>query len=786
MADRLLSWFQQRKISSLNNELLKAAKIGHAALLVKVLQRLFRAEGISVLPSGEQRVQAHSTDSPIPVSCDDSCSLPVRIKKLLVTPLLVAVQNGHIDCVRLLLKYGTDIEGRGDIEVGTKGYPNHDLYEGYTPLFVAAASGNIGILRCLLENGADINAVTAINVKGYTPLMISARYEQFGAVTFLINQGADVNLQDEYGYTALHHVAKSRSTYNIDALNLLIDHGADLDARSKFLKETALMLACARNNVNAVKCLLQSGVNVELQDKNGKTCLDFALRYIGKNPNETLSFLLKSGVDVSNARRNNDQTLLMQAICHHEKNVREIQLLIEHGANVDFQDQNGNTALHYVVLHCSHGHCSRHWYTIRNCAQKFVSALWNAGASHLSNNQGLTPLLLASNNGNVAVVECIIKQTEITKEQRIDALELLGATCVLSNPDDRKGFLYIENGMSERFRDPLHPLLKQQMKPIEAYQNRKESQTTTDLQDIRGNWKATIMEGLIIRERILGVNNALLVPRISSVASSFRRNFSVFAFFALKMHAIKIAHHCNQTALNDLQGIIKVVKELLDKWTDGAKDDDFVERLDEVILAYAHEIQIAMKKKNRCPVLFLWELILMIRKFNCGENGKLPSASLFLKTLCNVNPGDHEGNTLLHQFVRYNINCHYHRNKSCSHIGEVKFLLNSGFNVNAINNRGDTPLHLAVYFKSWRNDALKQLEIDMLKLLIDKGAHHDFVNNDGKTPMDTANNNEARMILTEQRRKLELQCIAAKAVKKLGIPYMGVVPKTLEKYISMH
>ena len=303
-----------------------------------------------------------------------------------------------------------------------------------------------------------------------------------------------MNLQDEYGYTALHHVAKSRSIYTINALNLLIDRGADLDARTKFLKETALMLACACNNVNAVKCLLQNGVNVELQDKNGKTCLDFALRYKG-NPNETLSFLLKSGVDVSNARRNNDQTLLMQAICHHEKNVREIQLLIEHGANVDFQDQNGNTALHYVVLHCT-GLCSRHRYTIRNCPQKFVSALWNAGASHLPNNQGLTPLLLASNNGNVAVVECIIKQTEITKEQRIDALELLGATCVLSNPDDRNGFWYIQHGMTERFRDPLHPLLKQQMKPIEAYQNRKESQTTSELQGIRDNWKATIMEGL--------------------------------------------------------------------------------------------------------------------------------------------------------------------------------------------------------------------------------------------------------------------------------------------------
>ena len=53
------------------------------------------------------------------------------------------------------------------------------------------------------------------------------------------------------------------------------------------------------------------------------------------------------------------------------------------------------------------------------------------------------------------------------------------------------------------------------------------------------------------------------------------------------------------------------------------------------------------------------------------------------------------------------------------------------------------------------------------------------------TSIDMAETDEARMILSE-RRKLDLKCISARAVKKLGIPYMGVVPKTLEKYVSMH
>ena len=35
-------------------------------------------------------------------------------------------------------------------------------------------------------------------------------------------------------------------------------------------------------------------------------------------------------------------------------------------------------------------------------------------------------------------------------------------------------------------------------------------------------------------------------------------------------------------------------------------------------------------------------------------------------------------------------------------------------------------------------------------------------------------------------KKLELKCTAARAVKKFGLPYLGMVPKTLEKYLSMH
>ena len=61
---------------------------------------------------------------------------------------------------------------------------------------------------------------------------------------------------------------------------------------------------------------------------------------------------------------------------------------------------------------------------------------------------------------------------------------------MLTFRDIKEGLRYIKQGMIERFADPSHPLLKQEMEPIETYQNRKESQTLEELAQIEGDENA--------------------------------------------------------------------------------------------------------------------------------------------------------------------------------------------------------------------------------------------------------------------------------------------------------
>ena len=125
-----------------------------------------------------------------------------------------------------------------------------------------------------------------------------------------------------------------------------------------------------------------------------------------------------------------------------------ITYLINKGAFVDLQAKDGNTALHYAV---QMGHLET------------VSERLALGALQLPNNQGLTPLLYACDECSIEMVENIINSPECTKEERIDALELLGACIANDGPCDTfNAFSYIKRGMEERYEDLAHPLLKKE------------------------------------------------------------------------------------------------------------------------------------------------------------------------------------------------------------------------------------------------------------------------------------------------------------------------------------
>ena len=89
------SKFSRKYPDDPRTEVVEAAKSGDAELLNEVLEELNSAERISAL----------------------SEILAVRDyqfgRELKTTPLIIVVENGNLDCVKVLLKYKADTEGRG-------------------------------------------------------------------------------------------------------------------------------------------------------------------------------------------------------------------------------------------------------------------------------------------------------------------------------------------------------------------------------------------------------------------------------------------------------------------------------------------------------------------------------------------------------------------------------------------------------------------------------------------------------------------------------------------------
>ena len=633
----------------------------------------------------------------------------------ITTPVIIAARSGNLDSVEILLRYKADIEARGSLKLATNG----EVVEGCTPLWVAAASGHLDVVELLIERNAEVHSRTLTDS---TPLRTAAFHGHLDIVSYLVEHGADVNSR------------------NVD-------------------ESTPLMVICYNGHINVATYLVECGANIHLQDKNGDTCLHAAAQ--GGHV-EVVSKLLglgaKENQDYVNERNNSGTTPLMITCYNGHMNVATY--LVEHGANIHLQDKNGNTCLHYAA---QRGHV------------EVVNKLLGLGAKEQQNYNRLTPLLVASNYCKIEMVEYFIKRPECTKEQRIDALELLGAT-IANDPDVydiEKALSYMTRGMEERYEDPSHPLLKKKMEPVEAYQNRKESQTLEKLALLEGDDHAIHMEGLIIRERILGNDNIVLrKPIIHRGADSEEYELCI----GLWKRAMEIAMSCDDEITEDLEYLAslfaemlqdrllrpKLLEDVFEKLV--AANEKLTEKLKSGKLQEEHEKE-EQEKMLYCA-LYLLTIYTKVQESDENETGDMTD---FVQRFLRLYPRTRDGNTLLHLVAwrETPINDGYVRSVCrlpC--VETTKLILHAGCDVNAVNTEGNTLLHLAVTFKPGPEEV--EILKEMLELLLDVGADTKLANTYGQTAMDYCETDEARRILSEKR-ALDATNVGIKAVRKFFV-----------------
>ena len=601
------------------------------------------------------------------------------------------------------------------------------------------------------ESASILSHLTEEEGQGTTPFIIAARNGHDKVVKMLlthfkvdIEQIGTVKF-DGYvieGATALWCSAGGGHYHTVKTL---ISCKADVN-HATLSNSTPLRAACFDGRLDIVKFLISKKANIHIPNKYNNTCLMIAC--------------YKGHWDV-------------------------VQFLLNQGANPDTIANCGATALHFSS---ERGHL------------EIVKELVYAKAAIIKNDQRMTPLHIAAECGNADIVEFFISLPQCTKSERIEALELLGASYAndRDNYDIDKCYHYLWLAMQERHNDPSGNVLQKKVRPpVLAYENRQESLTVGELEAIKNDHNALHMEALIIRERILREDNVEIPHPIIFRGAVFADTARFDRCTTLWMRALMLRQKNDRCITKDLLRFAQVFSQMfhvgvaVEFWLAEEVFEFCLKALEKYLrhqksVVNEDEVELAREHQDLNMHTALY-LLAILTKVKCSKDEEFRLCRMVYRFVqLGLVLHSKPGYTPLHMICDEGTLIDDFHVSDVVHFPSdvlVKLLLQCGADPNQVDANANTPLHVIVKYHKPISDFLTLHNI--IILLLEADTHADMVNNDGEIAAEAATTGVAEIIL-RTRNKMSLKCLSARVVNKYHIPYDGHVPHTLNDFIAMH
>ncbi|XP_013787560.2 serine/threonine-protein phosphatase 6 regulatory ankyrin repeat subunit B-like, partial [Limulus polyphemus] len=269
------------------------------------------------------------------------------------TPLHVASQTGRHHNVELLFKHAVSSDEDEDSSdpslekfgVGGCERPNK---KSYTPLHLAVLHGHLNVVKVLLKY-SSVNKSTSAAVEKLTPLMIASQQGFLPIVKFLVENGKClVEVGDKRHRTALTHAIINGHAH---VASYLLRIGADPNTKDSS-GNTLVHYAAAYGWYFCLKLLVVEA-KADPNLPNDWKLTPFAVAFM-KGHMGLVDFLLNlPNVDVNVWVDEKDMTLVMHTICS-KISMTQLQrlnfLLVKYKSDCRKKDVFGNNALHHLVL----------------------------------------------------------------------------------------------------------------------------------------------------------------------------------------------------------------------------------------------------------------------------------------------------------------------------------------------------------------------------------------------------------------------------------------------------
>ncbi|XP_069137534.1 protein fem-1 homolog C-like [Argopecten irradians] len=616
-------------------------------------------------------------------------------------------------------------------------------------VYNAARDGKLNRLKIFLDHKSKDEVAKLVHAKtnGATPLIMACRNGHLDVVKYLINtckvdneQVGSVTFDGETieGAPPLWCAAAAG---HLTIVEHLVEKNAGVN-KTTFTNSTPLRAACFDGHFEIVKFLVEHKANIEIANRHGHTCLMISCY---KGHKEIAQYLLGLGADVN------------------RKSVK------------------GNTALH-------------------DCAESgsldIMKLLLKYNATMEKDAYGMTPLLAASVAGFSKIVEFLITRPICDRQEKINALELLGATYVDKKRDMLGAIEFWRQAMEVRFSDTSAPLPKPRLKSdIAAYENAKEVTSLDQLDDLISDPDDMRMQALLVRERILGpahpdtsyyiryrgalyadmgnfdrcimlwmyaldMQQNVLEPLSPMTQSSFLSFAELFSFMTTEWRN-RPAH---PVSFVDIMAVLQRAVNELEKGRD---------QLNKVAVSERDTSHF-----NRLLVIIMHLLCLMCRLKKEMDREDEHKFKELVYRLVRMEPRGSKGYTPLHLACsRETTNVGRYPVCSFPSSDVSQLLIEVGANVDAVDVEKNSPLHVAASNRPCKSE--------VIRTLLRKGAHLDACNLDRKTPMQLIRGMSINDIVSPLN-FLTLQCLAARKIVKCSIPYKGHIPLKLESFIEMH
>ncbi|MBQ7593986.1 MAG: ankyrin repeat domain-containing protein [Synergistaceae bacterium] len=329
-----------------------------------------------------------------------------------------AMNNTHPEAVKLLIEQTNKLSS----DVRQKRL-NEAL------IYAAKSNPNPEVIKTLLEAGAN----TAYSHQDYVTTSLT------------------------YATALFYSAAKNP---NLEVMKLLLDsensirrelimQGFILTGRGESLLECALW----NLNIEIPRFLIKSGANVQLRDTGGRTLLMKGIIPGGIAP---IKLLAEAGLDV-NSQDNNGKTALMYAAEYSEP-FKRIQELIACGADVNIQDNNGRTALMYIAQNSW-----AQFYMDKKLddsiggtkqADSSMQFILNAGADvNIQDNEGKTALMYAAKKklpGRVRILLDAGAKADLTDKHGREAIDFIAWTFVDDHEKNEIIRMLLEAGADDK------------------------------------------------------------------------------------------------------------------------------------------------------------------------------------------------------------------------------------------------------------------------------------------------------------------------------------------------